>query len=78
MIAPLSVLVFAPSESPDVRGATIVVRMMKRKKVATGKFSNLDSSILILVEILQRMFFATFSRSSEWSGAVVLVVVEDL
>ena len=69
---------FAPLESPDVRGATIVVRMLKRKKVATRKFSNLDSSILILVEILHRMFFATFSRSSEWSSAVVLVVVEDL
>ena len=69
---------FAPLESPDVLGATIVVRMMKRKKVATRKFPNLDLSILILVEIILRMFFATFSRSSEWSNSVVLVVVEDL
>ena len=69
---------FAPLESPDVRGATIVMRMMKRNKVATRKFSNLDSSILILVEILHRMFFATFSRSSEWRNYVVRVLVEDL
>ena len=56
----------------------LFVRMMKRKKVAIRRFSNVDSSILILVEILHRMFFATFSRSSEWSNSVVLVVVEDL
>ena len=52
-------------ESPDVRVATIVVKMMKRKKIATSKFSNFDSSILILLEILHRMVFASFSRFSE-------------
>ena len=41
-------------ESLDVRVAIIVVKMMS-KMVATSGFSNVDSSILILVAILHRM-----------------------
>ena len=38
-------------ESLDVRVATNLVKMMKRKKVARSKYSNLDSSILILLAV---------------------------
>ena len=51
-------------ESLDVRVATMVLRMMKRKKVATSRFSNFDTSFLILLAMLHRMVFASFSRSS--------------
>ena len=52
-------------ESLDVRVATNFVKMMKRKKVARNRFSNVDSSIVILVAALHRMVLASFSRSSE-------------
>ena len=61
-----------------VRVATIVVRMMKRKKVARNKSSNVDSSFLILLEVLHRMVFASFSRSSEQRNSFVFILVEDL
>ena len=51
--------------SLDVRVATNFVKMMERKKVARSKSSNLDSSILILLVVPQRVDFASFSRSSE-------------
>ena len=64
--------------SLDFRVAIIVVKM-KRKMVATNRFSNVDSSIAILVAILHRMVFASFSRSSTRTrNSVVLVLVEDL
>ena len=44
----------------------------------TSKFSNFDSSILILLAMLYRMVFASFSRSSEFGNSVVLVLVEGL
>ena len=66
-------------ESLDVRVAIIVVKMMKRKMVATSRFSNVDASILILVAILHRIVFASLSRSStRTKNSVVLVLVEDL
>ena len=65
-------------ESLDVRVATISVRMMKRKKVGTSKFSNFDSSTLILLAMLHRTVFALFSRSSVERNYVVFVLVEDL
>ena len=52
-------------ESLDVRVATNLVKMMKRKKVARNRFSNVDSSIVILLATLHRMVLASFSRSSE-------------
>ena len=54
-------------ESLGVRVATNFVKMMKmkRKKVARNDSSNFDSSILILLAMLHRMVFASFSRSSE-------------
>ena len=52
-------------ECLDVRVATIVVKMMKRKKVARNTSSFFDSSIPILLAVLHRMVFASFSRSSE-------------
>ena len=52
-------------ESLDVRVATIAERMMKRKKVATNRFSNVGSATPILLAVLHRMVFAFFSRSSE-------------
>ena len=48
----------------DVRVATIVVRMMKRK-VATSRFSHVDSAIPVLLAMLHRMVFALLSHSSE-------------
>ena len=45
-------------ESLDVRVAAKFVKMMK-KKAARNKFSNLDSSILILLALLHRMVFAS-------------------
>ena len=39
-------------EGLDVRVATIVVRMMKRKKVATRRFSNLGSATPVLFAML--------------------------
>ena len=44
--------------------ATNFVKMMKRK-VAKNQSSNFDSSIQILLAVLHRMIFASFSRSSE-------------
>ena len=64
-------------ESLDVRIATKFVKMMKRKKVARNKSSNFDSSIPILLAVLHRMVFASFSRSAERRKSVVLVLVED-
>ena len=61
----------------DVRVATIVVKMIKRK-VATNRFSNFDSAIPGLPAMLHRMVFAALSRSSEYKDSVVLVLVEDL
>ena len=49
----------AIDESLDVRVATIVARKMK-KKVATSRFSNLDSSILILLAMLHRCTLSFF------------------
>ena len=43
----------------------IFVKIMKSKKAARNRFSNFDSSIPILVAMLHRMVFASFSRSSE-------------
>ena len=51
-------------ESLDVRVATIVVKMMKRK-VATNRLCNLGSAIAGLLAMLHRMVFAVLSRSSE-------------
>ena len=67
-------------ESLDVRVhvATNFVTMMKRKKMARNRSSNVDLSILISLAILRRMVFALFSRSSEFRNSVVLVLVEDL
>ena len=71
MISPLVILpmVISPlrvhaTESLDVRVATKNVKMMKRKKVARKKFSYVNSSILIVLAMLHRMVFASFSRSS--------------
>ena len=50
------------TECLGVRVAAIVVRMMKRKKVATSRFSSFDSSTPILLAMLHRMVFALFSR----------------
>ena len=52
--------------------------MMKRTKVARNKFSNFESSILIMFAMLHRMVLALFTRSSESKDSVVLVLVEDL
>ena len=52
-------------ESLDVRVATNFVKTMKRKKVARNRFSNVDSSIVILLAALHRMVLASFSLSSE-------------
>ena len=51
--------------SLDVRVATIVVRMIKTKKVATSRFSNFDSATPSLLAMLHRMVFALLSHSSE-------------
>ena len=53
------------TESLGVRVATNFVKMIKRKQVARSKSSNLDLSIQILLAVLHRMVFASFSRSSE-------------
>ena len=53
-------------------------KRLKRKTVARNKSSNFDSSILILLAMLHRMVFASFSRSSEFGNSVVLVLIEDL
>ena len=45
----------------DVRVATIVVRMMKRKKVATRRFSNLGSVTPVLFAMLHWNFFVSLS-----------------
>ena len=50
-------------ESLDVRVATNFVKMMRKN--ARNKSSNFDSSFLILLAMLHRMVFASFSRSSE-------------
>ena len=50
-------------ESLEVRVATIVVRMMKRKEVATSRFSNFDPATPVLLAMLHRMVFALLSRS---------------
>ena len=50
-------------ESLDVRVATYFVKM--RKKVARNRFYSSDSSIVIMLAMLRRMVFASFSRSSE-------------
>ena len=60
VISPLCVLVFTPL-SLDVRVATNYVKMMKMKKVARNKSSNFDSSILILLAVVHRMVFSSFS-----------------
>ena len=65
-------------ESLDVRVATNYVKMMKRKKVAGNKFFIFDSSIQIVLAMLHRMVFASFSRSSGYRNCVVLVLVEHL
>ena len=65
-------------ESLDVRVANNFVKIKKRKKVARNKSFNFDSSILILLAVLHRMVFASFSRSSEEKDSVILVLVEDL
>ena len=66
-------------ESLDVCVATNIVKMMKRKKVERSKSSNFDSSVLVLLAVLHRMVFASFSRSSEWKNSVVrFLVVPDL
>ena len=52
-------------ESLDVRVATNFVKVMKRKKVARNRSSNVDSSIPILLAMLHRMVLASISRSSE-------------
>ena len=64
-------------KSLDVRVATIVVRMMK-KKVATSRFSNFGSAIPGLLAMLDQLVFAVLARSSESRNSVVLVLVEDL
>ena len=48
------------------------------KKVARNKSSNFDTSIPVLLVVLHRMVFASFSPSSEKRNSVVLVLVEDL
>ena len=67
-------------ESLDVRvrAATNFVTMMKRRKMARNRSSNVDSSIIISLAILRRIVFSFFSRSSEFRNSVVLVLVEDL
>ena len=64
-------------ESPDVRVATIVVRVIKRK-FATRRFSNSFSAIPSLLAMLHRMIFAVLSRSSEYKSSVIFVLVEDV
>ena len=64
-------------ESLDVRVATILVRMMKRK-VATCRFSSLGSAFPGLLVMLHRMVFAVLFRSWDYRNFVVLVLVEDL
>ena len=49
----------------DVRVATNFVKMMRRKRFARNKVSNLDSTIPILLVVPRRMVFASFSRSWE-------------
>ena len=74
-ISPLGVLAFTPLRVLLFVLPPIFVKMMKRKKVARNKSSNVDSLIL---PVLDRMVFASFSRSSEQRNSVVLVLVEDL
>ena len=72
-------LVIECLESLGVRVATIVARVMKRKEVATSKFSNFDSSLQFCSHAMfHRMIFARFSRPLEYRNSVVLVLVEDL
>ena len=52
-------------ESLDVRVPTNFVEMMKRKEVARNKSSTCDSSTVLLLAMLHRMVFPSFSGSSE-------------
>ena len=64
-------------ECLGVRGATIVVKMTKRK-FATSRFSNLRRAIPGLLAMLHRMVFAVRPRSSEYRRSVVVVLVANL
>ena len=64
VVSPVGVLVFAPLRVLMFVLPPNSVNLMKRKKAARNKFSNFES-ILILIAMLHRVVFASFSRSSE-------------